>query len=1344
MTMKRQRPEAGSFTIGWISALPVEQAAAEALLDEEYDNHGDTVQYTLGRIHHHNVVMACLPAGQIGTTAAATVATEMRLRFRALRFYLLVGIGGGVPSRDVDIRLGDVVVSEPQGEYGGVVQYDLGKTVTGGAQIRTGIMGPPSPELLMAVTKLRSSRSAGKSNLSRYLSEVSHRSEYNHNNAGPDQLFDASCDHAGETCESHIHFGTIASGNQVIKDGRTRDRLSAELNGILCFEMEAAGLMNQLRCLVIRGICDYADSHKNKTWQPFAAIAAAACAKEILLFIPHTDSAHSNQLTTAAPRSSYMESLKFDQMDARHTTIRNAHSKTCRWLLNRQEYQDWLNRDLFSRHRGFLWIKGKPATGKSTIMKFTYRQTVTKSKDTVIIAFFFNARGEEMERSVLGMYQSLLYQLLGRLPDLQDIFDSLQLMHLMTADSHQWDVGTLQRLFKSAIEKLGQRPLICFIDALDECEEDQVRDMITFFEELGEIALQHKCYLQVCFSSRHYPHISIASGIELVLENQEGHEHDILNYIESELRIGKSELAKQIKSEVLQRASGIFLWAVLVVQMLNKLADRGQVHRLRKQLSEIPSGLHDLLRDILLRDERNTANMVICFQWILYAKRPLRREELYFAILSGVEKSAESFVELNRQVSKEDMKRFILDSSKGLAEETRSKKPTIQFIHESVREFLLKENILDTIEEAAPQNTFPALSHDALKHCCMIYIGIDLSAHLRIPNVLPKASSDDAKHLRQHATEEFPFLEYAVQHVLHHSDAAEEYGLSQNAFLQRFPLRRWILLNNLFEKYEIRRYTPHASQLYIFADKNLLSITRVALKHDSPTRSGVERYGSPIVGAIVRRNEAALRALLPLHNDATTESTTLLSPPPPHEVVISFTSLEYQLAIDCLLDLGEKTVLAKNFRLLRWVVANGHTEIFKLLANIEPENSIQQTPLFLAAGYGHLEIIKLFIEIGADIESKDSHQQTVLFWAGKNGHTEIVKFLIGNGADIEAKDSDQRTPLSWAAATGRIETAKLLLENGAYIDYKDSMEQTPLSIAAANGHTEIVKLLLENGVYVDSKDYRQQTSLSIAAICGHTKIVKLLLENDAYIDSKDLIKQTPIALAVINGHTESVKLLLENGAYVDSIDFMWQTPLMHAAIYGYTKIVKLLLDHGANIESIDSTGKTLIGLAMTYGHTEIVKLLLDHGAEDLSWGTPRSLAVSYQHTETAGLLSGNDTDTSTIHSNLSTHAGHLEATSVTQQTILDSFLPVAQQQLETSQEWLTDSSISDVHALPRYPTRLLQTGSYSPVSSSNLDSSTLESSKIPGSLDFNTPINIDWGSTDFGFNPDKHLADFSF
>ena len=85
--------------------------------------------------------------------------------------------------------------------------------------------------------------------------------------------------------QPHIHYGLIASGNQVMKHGITSDRLARE-KGVLCFEMEAAGLVDELPSLIIRGICDYSDSHKGKVWQPYAALSAAAFAKELLLRLP--------------------------------------------------------------------------------------------------------------------------------------------------------------------------------------------------------------------------------------------------------------------------------------------------------------------------------------------------------------------------------------------------------------------------------------------------------------------------------------------------------------------------------------------------------------------------------------------------------------------------------------------------------------------------------------------------------------------------------------------------------------------------------------------------------------------------------------------------------------------------------------------------------------------------------------------------------------------------------------------------------------------------------------------------------------------------------------------------
>ncbi|KAN0082005.1 hypothetical protein V8E54_003303 [Elaphomyces granulatus] len=299
------------YTVAWICALPLEAAAAKAMLDKIHPQlsqpTGDDNVYTLGEISGHNIAMACLPSGVYGIVSAAAVAANMRTTFPSIRFGLMVGIGGGVPSTKNDIRLGDVVVSKPTGAFGGVMQYDYGKTVSSGVFQQTGMMNQPPQVLLNAIARLHADEMLD--NNQGILEVISDRLNANMDLfARPadkrDILFNSAYDHPQheDTCiscdkrqlihrdprtsdEPRIHYGLIASGSQVMRHGKTRDQLG-EKHGMLCFEMEAAGLMNQLPCLVIRGICDYSDSHKNKQWQGYAALTAATYSKILLSVVP--------------------------------------------------------------------------------------------------------------------------------------------------------------------------------------------------------------------------------------------------------------------------------------------------------------------------------------------------------------------------------------------------------------------------------------------------------------------------------------------------------------------------------------------------------------------------------------------------------------------------------------------------------------------------------------------------------------------------------------------------------------------------------------------------------------------------------------------------------------------------------------------------------------------------------------------------------------------------------------------------------------------------------------------------------------------------------------------------
>jgi nucleoside phosphorylase len=304
------------YTVGWICAITPEQVAARAFFDEKHDGPeyvppGDKNTYTLGRIGKHNVVVAILPEGSYGVVAAANVASDMLRSFPNIRFGLMVGIGGGAPSRKHDIRLGDIVVSTPQNGIGGVFPFDFGKTIQNQKFLPTGFLNRPPALLLSAVTSLKAKYEAEGHQLDDAVNGLLEavprlKTKYKRPDARSDKLYqsgvihppdeESGCAAACGTDPSNlvlrrqrtedednpaIHYGLIASANQLMKDALLRDSL-AEEKDILCFEMEAAGLMNHFPCLVIRGICDYSDTHKTKEWQGYAAMIAAAYARDLL------------------------------------------------------------------------------------------------------------------------------------------------------------------------------------------------------------------------------------------------------------------------------------------------------------------------------------------------------------------------------------------------------------------------------------------------------------------------------------------------------------------------------------------------------------------------------------------------------------------------------------------------------------------------------------------------------------------------------------------------------------------------------------------------------------------------------------------------------------------------------------------------------------------------------------------------------------------------------------------------------------------------------------------------------------------------------------------------------
>jgi ankyrin repeat protein len=876
-----------------------------------------------------------------------------------------------------------------------------------------------------------------------------------------------------------------------------------------------------------------------------------------------------------------LDLLYFEHIDERLLSLKPAHSKTCMWFLHKEQYRAWISAENLHDHHGFLWIKGKPGAGKSILMKFLDSKAKTSAKsdaNALVVSFFFNARGDYLEKSTIGLYRSLLWQLFEKAEDLQDILNEFDTNSGRIIQRKGWQLEILKQTLTRAVERLGCRSLQIFVDALDECNDKDATDMISFLEDIGEQAVEVNVRLHVCFSSRHYPAITIRRGMEIVLEDEEEHGKDIARYINSKLKLANPKKADSLRGQLLEKSAGVFLWVALVIPMLNEANAKGRVEELQKRLDEIPPELDDLFEMILRRDGEDMQELRLCIQWILLAKRPLKQEEYFFAIRSPTSPET-ARCRASGDFTAEIMRLFVQSSSKGLAEVTKTrskdKTPTVQFIHESVRDFFLVKKGYQRLWPDL-DDLFVAYSHEVLKDRCLAEINgsngssrfanflqhktqppppessqmdIDILENGSPDESLPKASSLEASTLRQAVSKEFPFLEYAVHHVLYHADAADSDVTKQEIILQEFPLKYWIYLDNLLEKFQIRRRTPSASLLYILAEKGLPSLIKHEVRRVSNIDIKGERHYFPMFAACASGNQDAIRALL-----------------------------------------MQETILERDQNLA------SQLDHFR---KIKPERS--RAPLIYAAESGYQDIVRLLLETGkVEVDVKDKNGQTPLWWAAKNGHEAVVKLLLETGkVDVDVKDKDGQTPLFWAAWNRHEAVVKLLLETGKVgVDVKDMYGETPLLWAARNGSEAVVKLLLETGkVDVDVKDKDGQTPLLWAAINGHEAVVKLLLETGKVdVDVKDKDGRTPLWWVAMNGHEAVVKLLLETGKVgVDVKDKDGRTPLWWAAINGHEAVVKLLLETGkVDVDVKDKDGQTPLWWAATNGHEAIAKLLKSH------------------------------------------------------------------------------------------------------------------------------------------------------
>lgn len=755
-------------------------------------------------------------------------------------------------------------------------------------------------------------------------------------------------------------------------------------------------------------------------------------------------------------RRSLREALAFDQMNDRYANIETAALGTCQWIFGSSEYKSWRNKGQRAENHGCLWIKGNAGAGKSTIMKCLMQHAKEAHKNEKLIFFFFNASGGDLERSTSGMYRSILCQMVDKAPSLQECISVEAIEH---HKRHGWPLEVLKDLYRDAIRKLaGKGKVTCYIDALDECaNQDDLREMIFFLEETATMSVSKGWGFLLCLASRHYPTISMAHFQELRLTTHPNHGKDIAAYTRSKLRVHNLQLLEDLTSEISRRASGIFLWVVLVVKVLNEEAGNGKQHDLRTRLQDLPPGLDELFENILDiggTDERLSPAL----QWALFALRPLDPIELYFAIMTSTADLTAETICLDREtVNKATITDYILSSSKGLLEVPKfqiSSDPqqSVQVIHETVRDYLLRRG-LQKVDRRLRDNV-EGSSHEQLAKWCQLYLLLTIKFGIwdEIASSLIAIRSVDESEFVGLLKITNKFFRYAVGHALDHANQAVRYGL-HCAVHADIPLKVWLRATYFLAH---GAYDPRPQTMFhVLVSAGCLHLVKAELERMSvyPQDDGTALH------LAIRGHHAEMVHTLLDHGADPNIGTAL------HTAILTAVSglcnvkmarrggsWFYREVVELLLNAGAD---------INASTASGGIPLDFLVFNACYHYGWDSEPINEAVIKYFTGLIQLLIDRGAVVNI--SRIQTLFYQPFRENWVELADMLLTADSEANAMAEDASLTLHDAARNGHAEMIEVLLKHGVKIDALSKENKSALDLAIEMRYSAAVRVLRAHG-----------------------------------------------------------------------------------------------------------------------------------------------------------------------------------------------------------------------------------------------------------------------------------------
>ncbi|KAH0556307.1 hypothetical protein GP486_005765 [Trichoglossum hirsutum] len=856
-----------------------------------------------------------------------------------------------------------------------------------------------------------------------------------------------------------------------------------------------------------------------------------------------------------------LDTLFFSEMNYRQLEIENARVNSCTWILRHNGYAEWVK-----ARRGLLWIKGKPGSGKSTLMKKIFN-LLDEDADYIRLAFFFHRRGTSLQQTQIGMFRTLLHQLLKRVPSagavLLSLYEEKKRLGRFGMD-WDWSAAELRQIFKSALLVAAMDHTIrIFVDALDEAGEEPARSVVSYLCELNNM-LPPEAATSICFSCRHHPIVTTNHGFQICVEDE--NDQDIKAYVLSELEekilsqdevLTRDEDLSVLGDDISSKASGVFLWAALIVPMVVRQYNEGEsLETVQETLRKVPSDLGEVYQDILTNivNPEDKERRLHLMQWICLAVRPLSLTELRFAMAS--DDSSIYTSQYSCQESKGfikdgiQMKKRIIGLSGGLAEvKHHNSVDTVQFIHQSVNDFLVTGGF--RCLDPTPPRDLIGLGHHRLSKSCINYLKLGESLH--------RGRTWDSRT----SVPELPFIDYATRSWFLHAGDAESRGISQQELVQQFKSPQqvfaiWVKIYRAIDKYSDRCPELGSTLLHTAASSNLQSVVRTLLQNGISTEEEDSSGNRALHYAVRWGHEELSRILLEAHAEIGAKNR------------------------------AENTPLEK-------AAANGHKRVVKLLlergANVNERTGDSGDALQAAAQKGSATLVKTLLESEAKVNAQGGHYGNALQAASRDGNVQTVQLLLDKGAQINAQGGYYGNALQAASLSGHAQTVQLLLDKGAQINAQGGCYGSALQAASRYGCEQTVQLLLDKGAEVNARGGYYDSALQAASLSGREQIVLMLLDKGAEVDAQGGHYGNALQAASFNGHERTAQLLLDKGAHINAQGGHFGSALQAASFNGHERTVQLLLDRGAKVDAHGGRYDNALQAASVNGHAQIVELL---------------------------------------------------------------------------------------------------------------------------------------------------------